>query len=93
MDILNLEPTSISKDLKGKYVCIYSKPKLGKTTLASQFPNNLLVAFEVGYNALGGIYAVPINKWVEFKQVVSQLEKTEAKEKYKTISIDTVSIA
>lgn len=93
MDILNLQPTTISRDLKGKYVCIYSKPKLGKTTMASQFPNNLLVAFEIGYNALGGIYAAPVNRWIEFKQIITQLEKPEARDRYKTISIDTVSIA
>lgn len=93
MNILDLQPTAISKDLKGKYICIYSKPKLGKTTMASQFPNNLLAAFEMGYNALGGIIAAPIVKWTEFKDLVSQLRKEEAKQRFKTISIDTVAIA
>ncbi len=27
IDILNLEPTKISRDLKGKYICIYGLPK------------------------------------------------------------------
>lgn len=27
IDILNLTPTTISRDLKGKYICIYGKPK------------------------------------------------------------------
>ena len=52
IDLLNLEPTKISKDLKGKYILIYGRPKIGKTTLASEFPKNLLLAFEPGYNAL-----------------------------------------
>ena len=25
-DILNLEPTKVSRDLKGKFVCIYGEP-------------------------------------------------------------------
>ena len=27
IDILNLSPTTISRDLKGKYICIYGLPK------------------------------------------------------------------
>lgn len=93
IDILNIEPTVISRDLKGKYILIYGKPKTGKTTLASRFPKNLLVAFEKGYNAIDGIKAVDINRWADFKQVLRQLEKPEAREMYSTITIDTTTIA
>lgn len=93
IDILSIEPTVISRDLKGKYILIYGKPKSGKTTLASRFPKNLLVAFEKGYNAIDGIRAVDINKWTDFKMVLRQLEKPEAREMYDTITIDTTTIA
>ena len=93
IDILNIEPTVISRDLKGKYILIYGKPKSGKTTLASRFPKNLLIAFEKGYNAIDGIKAVDINKWADFKLVLRQLEKPEAREMYETITIDTTTIA
>ncbi len=93
IDILSIEPTVISRDLKGKYILIYGKPKSGKTTLASRFPKNLLVAFEKGYNAIDGIKAVDINKWTDFKMVLRQLEKPEAREMYDTITIDTTTIA
>lgn len=93
IDILNIEPTVISRDLKGKYILIYGKPKTGKTTLASRFPKNLLIAFEKGYNAIDGIKAVDINRWVDFKQVLRQLEKPAAQEMYDTITIDTTTIA
>ena len=93
VDILNIQPTVISRDLKGKYILIYGKPKTGKTTLASRFPNNLLVAFEKGYNAIDGIKAVDINKWIDFKLVLRQLEKPEAQKMYDTITIDTATIA
>jgi len=93
VDILNIEPTVISRDLKGKYILIYGKPKCGKTTLASHFPKNLLIAFEKGYNAIDGIKAVDINKWAEFKLVLRQLEKPEAQKMYDTITIDTTTIA
>ena len=93
VDILNIEPTVISRDLKGKYLLIYGKPKTGKNTMASRFPKNLLIAFEKGYNAIDGIKAVDINKWSEFRQVLRQLEKPEAREMYDTITIDTTTIA
>lgn len=93
IDILNIQPSVISRDLRGKYVLLYGKPKSGKTTAACSFPNSLLIAFEKGYNALGGVRAVDITKWSEFKNVLRQLEKPEAREMYETIIIDTISIA
>jgi RecA-family ATPase len=35
IDLLNLQPQKISKDLKGKTVLLYGNAKVGKTTLAS----------------------------------------------------------
>ena len=93
IDILNIQPTTISRDLKGKFVCIYSLPKVGKTSMACQFPKNLLLAFEKGYNAIAGIKPVDITKWSDLKLVLRQLEKPEARQMYDTVTIDTVGIA
>lgn len=93
IDIFNIQPTTISRDLKGKFVCIYSLPKVGKTSMACQFPKNLLVAFEKGYNAIAGIRPVDITKWSDFKLVLRQLEKPEAREMYDTVTMDTIGIA
>lgn len=93
IDIFNIQPTTISRDLKGKFVCIYSLPKVGKTSMACQFPKNLLCAFEKGYNVLGGVKPVDITKWSDFKLVLRQLEKPEARQLYDTITIDTVGVA
>lgn len=93
IDILNIQPSVISRDLRGKYVLLYGKAKVGKTTAACSFPNSLLVAFERGYNAIGGVRAVDVTKWSEFKTVLKQLEKPEAQKLYDTIIIDTITIA
>jgi len=93
IDILNIQPSVISRDLRGKYVLLYGKPKSGKTTAACSFPKSLLIAFERGYNAIGGVRAADITKWSDFKGVLRQLEKPEARELYETIIIDTISIA
>lgn len=92
IDIFNLQPTTISRDLKGKYICLFGKPKVGKTTFAAQAPNNLLLAFEKGYNAISDIKVQDINRWADFKMVLKQLERPEAQEMYDTVTIDTVGI-
>lgn len=92
IDILNIEPTVISRDLKGKYVLIYGNPKTGKTTFSTTFEKNLLLATEKGYNAISGVRAVDIEKYADFKAVLKQLKKPEAKAMYNTITIDTISL-
>lgn len=93
IDIFSVQPHQVSKDLRGYSVAIYGPPKVGKTTIASKFPNNLLLAFEKGYAALPGVMALPVNRWTEFHQIIKQLNSDEAKAKYETIIIDTADIA
>lgn len=67
--------------------------KTGKTTIASRFDKALLLAFEIGYAALPGVKAAPINRWSEFKQILKQLKSDEAHEMYRTIVVDTADLA
>ena len=93
IDIFNLEPSKISRDLKGKFLLIYGQPKTGKSTFGSQLPRALFLNFEQGTNALAGIRGVPILRWTDFKKVLSQLRKPQAREMYDSIVVDTASIA
>ena len=93
INLLNLQPHKVSRDLRGYSVFFYGEPKSGKTTIASKFPQSLLLAFEKGYNALAGVMAQPINSWAEFIKVLRQLKNDEVKEKFSTIIIDTADIA
>lgn len=93
IDILNLEPQKISRSLKGKYVFAYGPEKIGKTSLIASFPKALVLCFEPGTNALDNIFAQPVTTWGEFKMVLRQLERPEAKERYDFIGIDTIDIA
>ena len=92
MHLWEVEKNVISRDLKGKYVLLYGKPKSGKTTAACSFPDAVLLAFEKGYNAIGNAYPFDINKWSDFKMALRDLEDVRAKERFKTVIIDTVSI-
>ncbi len=93
IDLLAIQPHQISRDLREKIVVIYGEPKVGKTTIASQFPKALLLAFEKGYNALSGVMAQNVTKWSEFKKVLKQLENKAVQEKFETIIVDTADLA
>lgn len=93
IDILGLEPTVVSRDLRGKIVTFYGDKKSGKTTNAVKFPKSILLAFEKGYNALNNVIAQPIHKWSEFKQVLKQLKEPKAQERFQTVIVDTADIA
>lgn len=93
INLIDLQPTRITRDLKGKYIMIYGDPKVGKTTFASKFEKALLLAFEPGYNGLDNLMVQPILKWGDFKTVIRQLGQSEVKEKFSTIIIDTADIA
>lgn len=93
IDLSKLQPTKISRDLKGKYMLFYGLPKSGKTSLAAKFPKSLLLAFEKGYNALPGIMAQDIIKWTDMREVLRELRKPAIQQLFDTIIVDTASIA
>lgn len=90
INLLALEPHKVSRDLSGYIIYVYGQAKVGKTTLGSQMPSPLCLAFEKGYNALPGLYAQDITSWADVKMVIRELKKPEVREKFKTIIIDTV---
>ena len=92
MHLWEVEKNVISRDLKGKYVLLYGKPKSGKTTAACSFPDAVLLAFEKGYNAIGDAYPFDINKWSDYKMAIRDLADQRTKDRFKTVIIDTVSI-
>lgn len=93
INILNVKPHQVSRDMRGYSVFMYGGWKTGKTTTAVKFPKHLLLAFEKGYAAIPGAMALPINSWAEFRKVGKQLDSNEAKETYETIIVDTADIA
>ena len=93
IDLLNLQPHKVSRDLSGYITYIYVAPKCGKTTLATQMDRPLLLAFEPGYHALPGVMAQDITSWAEMKQVYRQLKNPEVQQQFRSIIIDTIDIA
>lgn len=93
IDLLNIQPHKVSKDLSGYITYIYGAYKTGKTTLATQMDGALLLAFEVGYNALPGVMAQDITTWGDMRAVFRELKKPEVKAVYKAVVIDTIDVA
>lgn len=93
IDLLNLKPHKVSRDLSGYITYIYGAPKTGKTTLATQMEGALLLAFEPGYHALPGVIPQDITSWAEMKQVFRQLKNPDVQAMFKAIIVDTIDIA
>ena len=93
INLLNIQPHKVSRDLSGYITYIYGAPKTGKTTLATQMDGCLLLAFEAGYNALPGVMAQDITTWGEMKQVFRELKKPEVQAVYKAVIVDTIDVA
>lgn len=93
INLLDITPHQVSRNMRGYSVFFYGEPKSGKTTTASKFPKHLILAFEKGYSAIPGAMAQPINSWSEFRKVLRQLKDEKVQEKFETIIIDTADIA
>ena len=92
IDLLNLQPTVITRDLSNKYILLAAPYKYGKTTFMCSIPGALILSFEPGLNAHAGVYAQKISSWSDLKIVCRQLAKPELKEKFKCICFDTIEI-
>ena len=93
INLLNIEPHVVSRDLGGYITFLYGGYKTGKTTLATQMDGALLLAFEQGYNALPGVMSQDITTWGEMKLVYRELKKPEVKATYKAVVVDTIDVA
>lgn len=93
IDLLNIQPHKVSRDLSGYITYMFGKCKVGKTSLVAKAPKSLILATEIGYNALEGVRAVNINSWADIKAVARELKKPEVREMYSIIAVDTIDKA
>ena len=91
-DLLNLEASTLSRDLTGYLTYVYGSPKVGKTTLARDM-GALILACENGTRAMTGAYSVPIRSWSDIRNIMRMCKDAKMKERYRAIAVDTVDIA
>ena len=73
--------------LEEQTILLYGAPKIGKSTLASQFDSPLFLAAEAGLNNLE-VYQVAIPTWETFLEACKDI--AGGKHEFKTVVIDTV---
>ena len=93
INLKNIKPHKISKDLTSYTIYMYGPGGIGKTTFACEIPNSMLFAFEKGYGSLNVEMPVDITSWADVRGILRQLDDPEIKEKYHTIIFDTVDKA
>lgn len=91
-DLLDLEPSKVSRDLTGYITYIYGSPKVGKTTFARDM-GALILECEAGTNALSGAYGMKMQNWADIRAIMRYCKDEKFKARYKAIALDTVDVA
>lgn len=71
-----------------KYLILFGLPKVGKTTVLSTLPNNLILDFENGSKFVEAL-KVKIDNVKDLKETIKAIK--EAGKPYKYITIDTIT--
>lgn len=96
-----MTPHKVVADIFNYKFLVAGRAKAGKTSLMhgivkekfnGDLSKLLLIAFESGYKALDGIYAEDIEKWEDFKQLVTDLVTEKDEISFKILALDTVDI-
>lgn len=82
---LPVEPTMPAIEVNQFRWLIHGWPKVGKTTLASLFPNPVFACTEIGYRAIS-VYKQDINSWSDMSSFAQLL--INEKHEFKTVVID-----
>lgn len=87
---LPTEPTTPVQELGRYSMLLYGLEKIGKTTLAAQFPDAFFLLCEPGGKALS-IYGREVKSWEAFKGYLSLLDRNP--NRFKTVVVDTADLA
>ena len=90
-NICDIQPNKISSNMKSKIFWFHGEPGTWKTTVASKFPKAFIAGFEIGYQFIEGVRALPMGGWSDMKDLYRQLKMPQVKETYDTIVFDTIS--
>lgn len=85
----NIKPNVVNENLEAHSFIFYGKGKLGKTTIASNFPKSVILEFERGGDCIPGLMRLPVNSWDEFENQIEYLKDPWTKENFRMIVIDT----
>lgn len=87
---LAIERTEPLANFRDFNILLYGLPKIGKTNLASQWPNPVFIATEI--DGCAGVSAdiVKVYNWEDMNSAISLIRKE--KDRFKTIVVDTADL-
>jgi len=86
--VLPTTKTPPSESLQDYSILLFGEKKIGKTTLASMFLDNLLLCTEPGAKSLD-VFKMDVRSWKEFKKILRLLRKDK---RFRTVTVDTVDL-
>lgn len=86
--VLPTTKTAPSEVLQDYSILLFGEKKIGKTTLASMFVDNLLLCTEPGAKSLD-VFKMDVRTWKEFKKIIRLLRKDK---RFRTVTVDTVDL-
>lgn len=92
-NLLELEQTKISKDIKDYDIFIYGESGIGKSEFALDLygrERTIALAFEDSYTGISGAYAVDIDNYSTLSAYLTQLQDPQVRAKFDTVIIDTL---
>lgn len=92
-NLMDLQPSTVSKDIRDNSMLIFGTSGIGKTPLALDIygkERTLLMAFENSANGIAGAYVVNVDSYATLTAYLGQLQNPAMREKFDTIIIDTL---
>lgn len=92
-NLMDLQPSTVSKDIRDNSMLIFGASGIGKTPLALEIygkERTLLMAFENSANGIAGAYVVNVDSYATLTAYLGQLQNPAMREKFDTIIIDTL---
>lgn len=86
---LTLKPNVVSESFSAHSTLVYGSFKTGKTRVASEIDDNVILSLEQGGSCIAGGFFMPITTWQELELKLMELRDPRVKERFKNITIDT----
>lgn len=93
VNLMDLQPSTVSKDIRDNSMLIFGASGIGKTPLALEIygkERTLLLAFENSANGIAGANVVNIDSYATLSAYLGQLQNPAVREKFDNIIIDTL---
>lgn len=93
LDLLNLEPTTVSRDIRDYDSMIYAPSGIGKSEFILDLygkERTLAIAMEDSYSGIGGAYVANVATMADLTKVLAQLANPKVREKFDVIVLDTL---